>query len=294
MASIHSSVSTSLVVRSQSTAGTRKSGSSLVFSAISESAAASSRKSISIMTERRNVSTTSTSRSRRASAERFSACCAAKVKAARSAWKRRSTPGRSTLTATARGSAAVATVARCTCAIEAAATGGPKLAKTAATGLPNDAATAASASACGNGGIWSCRRSRSRAKRDADHVRPRRQELAELHVARPEPRQRRRQPRLRGAARGRSISRAMRSSGRAGTGTIAGSTTPNTPSRANTKPARPSRTRCAGAGNHKRQPECSATMPPVIGWNETRAKPAARIMAAKACGLGKRRIDSTR
>ena len=60
MASIHSSVSTSLVVRSQSTAGTRKSGSSLVFSAISESAAASRRKSISTVTERRNVSTTST------------------------------------------------------------------------------------------------------------------------------------------------------------------------------------------------------------------------------------------
>ena len=50
--SIHSSVSTSRAVRSQSTVGTRKSGSSLVFSAISESAAASSRRSISIATER--------------------------------------------------------------------------------------------------------------------------------------------------------------------------------------------------------------------------------------------------
>src|SRR5262249_34106123 len=38
VASIHSSVSTSRAVRSQSTAGTRKSGSFLVFSAISESA----------------------------------------------------------------------------------------------------------------------------------------------------------------------------------------------------------------------------------------------------------------
>ena len=53
VASIHSSVSTSLAVRSQSTVGTRKSGSSLVFSAISESAAASRRKSISTVTERR-------------------------------------------------------------------------------------------------------------------------------------------------------------------------------------------------------------------------------------------------
>ena len=126
VASIHSSVSTSLVVRSQSTGGTRKSGSSLVFSAISESAAASSRKSISTVTERRKVSTTSTSRSRRASAERSSAWRATKLKARRSAWKRCSTPGRSTLTATARGPSAVATSARCTCAIEAAATAGPE------------------------------------------------------------------------------------------------------------------------------------------------------------------------
>ena len=71
VASIHSSVSTSLLVRSQSTVGTRKSGSSLVFSAISESAAASRRKSISTVTVRRKVSTTSMSRSRRASAEKI-------------------------------------------------------------------------------------------------------------------------------------------------------------------------------------------------------------------------------
>src|SRR5262249_35296047 len=46
--------------------------------------------------------------------------------------------------------------------------------------------------------------------------------------------------------------------------------------------------------DHKRQPECNVTMPPLIAWKETRAKPAARNIAAKACGLGKRRIDSTR
>jgi hypothetical protein len=45
----------------------------LVFSAISESAAASSRRSISIATERASVSTTSTIRSRRASEEKRSA-----------------------------------------------------------------------------------------------------------------------------------------------------------------------------------------------------------------------------
>ncbi len=45
---------------------------------------------------------------------------------------------------------------------------------------------------------------------------------------------------------------------------------------------------------HKRQPECSATTPPVIGLNETRRKPARSIMPAKAFGLGNLRIDSTR
>ena len=49
MPSIHSMVSTSRPVRSQSTVGTRKPGSSLVFSPSSESAAASSRRSISIL-----------------------------------------------------------------------------------------------------------------------------------------------------------------------------------------------------------------------------------------------------
>ena len=60
MPSIHSSVSTPRAVRSQSTVGTRKSGSSLTFSRISAIAAASSRRSISIVTERASVSTTST------------------------------------------------------------------------------------------------------------------------------------------------------------------------------------------------------------------------------------------
>ena len=47
-------------------------------------------------------------------------------------------------------------------------------------------------------------------------------------------------------------------------------------------------------GDHKFQPECSATTPPVIGVNETRRKPAASIICAKAFGLGNLRIDSTR
>jgi hypothetical protein len=54
--STHSSVSTSRPVRCQSTFGTRKPGSSLVFSPSSESAAASSRRSISILVDCASVS----------------------------------------------------------------------------------------------------------------------------------------------------------------------------------------------------------------------------------------------
>ena len=70
MPSIHSSVSTRREVRRQSTPGTRKppapgAVSPAMLSAISEMAAASSRMSISISTERASVSTTATGRSRR-------------------------------------------------------------------------------------------------------------------------------------------------------------------------------------------------------------------------------------
>src|SRR5439155_7289763 len=51
-------------------------------------------------------------------------------RASRSTLKRRSMCGRSTLTATARSPPAVAIEARCTCAIEAAATGAPNDLKT--------------------------------------------------------------------------------------------------------------------------------------------------------------------
>ena len=42
---------------------------------------------------------------------------------------------------------------------------------------------------------------------------------------------------------------------------------------------------------YKRQPECSATMPPVMRANSTRRKPAARIMSAKVAGGGNWRIE---
>ena len=101
MPSTHSSVSTWWLVRSQSTEGTAKSGSSRVFSAISDSAAASSRRSISMATERDSVSTISIERSRRASADQDSAVRAANISEPRSRRKRSAIWGRSTLTATA-------------------------------------------------------------------------------------------------------------------------------------------------------------------------------------------------
>ena len=61
-------------------------------------------------------------------ATRLSALRAAKKKASRSALKRRSMPGRRIFTATGLRAPSSSTSARCTCAIEAAATGGPKLA----------------------------------------------------------------------------------------------------------------------------------------------------------------------
>jgi hypothetical protein len=65
MPSIHSTVSTRRAVRCQSTCGTRKSSSVAVFSAISEMAAPSSRKSISSSVEAFSVSTTATGFKRR-------------------------------------------------------------------------------------------------------------------------------------------------------------------------------------------------------------------------------------
>ncbi len=123
--SIHSRVSTSLAVRSQSTAGTRKSGSALVFSAISDSAAASSRRSISSATERRKVATVSIMRSRRASADRLSAWRAAKREGFEIDAETPLDVGPQHLHGDGLAALGVTTSARCTCAIEAAATAGP-------------------------------------------------------------------------------------------------------------------------------------------------------------------------
>ena len=94
--------------------------------------------------------------------------------------------------------------------------------------------------------------------------------------------------------RGRSIRRTILSAPRAGNGSSDGSTSPNTPARANTKPARAQTREMGDRADHKRQPECSATMPPVMGLNVTRRKPAAWIMSAKTVGRGNFLIDSAR
>ena len=293
MPSIHSIVSTLWVVRSQSTVGTRKSGSSRVFSAISDKAAASSRRSISIATERDIVLMTSISRSRRASAECASALFATKKKSPRSRRKREATLGRSTLTATDLRTPSRSVSPRCTCAIEAAATGGPRLTNACATGRSSDS---------GDHGLGFGLRKRRQPvlqgfqiarHRDADHVGPGRQKLAELEVSGAEPRQRARQTRagfgagpfdqprqpqreLSGRRHQTWIDDAEHAFAREH---VSGADEPRDVGRRR---------------NHKRQPECNATMPPERLSHFTREKPASRIISANALGRGNFRIDSTR
>ena len=116
---------TSRVVRSQSTVGTRKSGSSREFSANSEAAAASSRKSISMRTER--------AASRRLdgpqpadSGARLSATRAAKDMSAEIAREAPLDAGAQNFDRDVARAFVSVDAARCTCAIEAAATGSPK------------------------------------------------------------------------------------------------------------------------------------------------------------------------
>ncbi len=240
MPSTHSATSTSRAVNSQSGFGTRKSPSSRVFSPNSDSAAASSLRSISMATERISVSTTSTKRRRLASALQPSASSAPRRMALRSRANRSRTPGRSTLTATLRPSCVSA---GCTCAIEAAATGGSKAWNASETGRPSACATIRSASACGKGGIRSCSEERSfatfmptRSGRVARNwpnftwLGPSRVSAAASRLAE-EP------------ASLRSISRASLSPARAGAGSASGSTSASAPSRAMTKPTWASRRR---------------------------------------------------
>ena len=107
-------------------------------------------------------------------------------------------------------------------------------------------------------------------QRDADHVRPRRQELAELHVGRTEPGERGGEP-VGGDRAGRPLDQPRETdrTARAGSGSRVGiDHSASTPSRANTNPALAETDDMSKACDHKRQPECSATMPPVMRRND--------------------------
>ncbi len=81
---------------------------------------------------------------------------------------------------------------------------------------------------------------------------------------------------------GRSISRATRMAARAGSGSRVGvDEREHALAREHESGVREA-DEMGEACDHKRQPECSATMPPVMRWNETRRKPAARIISANA------------
>ena len=128
---------------------------------------------------------------------------------------------------------------------------------------------------------------------DADHIGPGGEKLSELEIGRSEPRQ---------------CARQSRTGFGAGALDQPGDAQRELPGRRHqariddTKHAL-TREHEAGAGeprevgngrNHKRQPECNATIPPERLCQLTREKPAARIMSANAAGLGNLRIDSTR
>ena len=128
---------------------------------------------------------------------------------------------------------------------------------------------------------------------DADHVGPGGEKLPEFQIGRTQPRQRARQPRAGfGAGALDDAGEPQRElSGRRHQARI---------DHAEHAFAREHETgagepRDVGKGrNHKRQPECNATMPPERLCQVTREKPAARIISANAPGLGNLRIDSTR
>ena len=128
---------------------------------------------------------------------------------------------------------------------------------------------------------------------DTDHVGPGGQELSELEIGRAEPCQRARQPRT-GFGAGplddprqfeRELSR-RRHQARIDDAEHAFAREHETGA---DQPRDVGRRR-----DHKRQPECSATIPPERLSHFTREKPAARIISAKAGARGNFRIDSTR
>ena len=295
--SIHSIVRTSRVVRSQSIFGARKSG--IVGEVLAEfaAAAASSRKSISMRTERASVSTTSTGAAV-AVAARTARRARGEEHVGEVALKRRSTPGRSSLTATSRSPSASRTRARCTCAIEAARDRLAELDEERRRSALERRLDALDRGRAGRRRHAILQPLQLGGDLGADDVGPGGEKLAELDIGRPQPVDRARQSRrgrARRAARGNSASA---SGSRASGGSVAGSTPTKAPSRASMKPARASRENVTRSVRMRQvqsfQPEWIATTPPVRRVNPTRAKPAAAIMSAKRSGAGNCRIDSTR
>ena len=128
---------------------------------------------------------------------------------------------------------------------------------------------------------------------DADDVRTRCQELTELEIGRAHSRERARNPRA-------VLDAAALNDARQLQGQLSRRRHQARIDRAEHALARKHergahQARNVGDGrDHKRQPECSATMPPERDCQPTRAKPASRIMSAKTVGFGNLRIDSTR
>ena len=99
----------------------------------------------------------------------------------------------------------------------------------------------------------------------ADDVRPRCQKLTELHIGRAEPGQRHRQPRLRRAGRG-PLEQARDADERARRGRNGGGIDDAENAFAGEHKAGAAKAdEMRGSRNHKRQPECNVTMPPLIG-----------------------------
>ena len=131
-------------------------------------------------------------------------------------------------------------------------------------------------------------------QRDADDIGPRREKLAELHVARPQPRERGRETPLRLDIVAPLHQPQHREAATRAAWQRRGVDQPQH-ALAREHEARPRETgEMDETEDHRRQPECSATMPPLSACQLTRANPASRIIPAKRSGRGKLRIDSTR
>ena len=262
------------------------------FSANSDAAAASSRKSISIFTVRASVSTTSTGFSRRA-----------RGTSARRAAPRNTCPRDRGGNAARRPAAAPSPRHRARRSRRGRGRDAParwrrrrparRIRQDLVDRPPEAASIAATADLAGNGGMRSCSRSRSPRDIGADNIRPRRQKLAELDVGRAEPADRRRQDRrpFVDALGERSSASAERQRARP-------AAKPRYRHRETRRRGR-ARNRRAQCAEHAReisriqsfQPEWMATMPPVSRVRTRARSPASAIMREYLRRAGKRRID---